>query len=62
MTNTILLSSEIGCSSFGLKKTTRGYTWSIKVYNSDIKTAYDQAKTIDTQAAQDYQIAESDGE
>ena len=56
MDNQIVLSSEMGCSSFELKKTTKGYTWNIKIYNTDIQKGYDTAKQIDKQARKDYDI------
>ena len=54
MENQILLTNDIGCSSFELKKTTKGYNWSIKIYNTDIQKGYDTAKEIDSQARKDY--------
>ncbi len=61
MSNPIFLANEIGCSSFTLTKTTKGYTWSIKVYNSDIQKCYDLTKNIDQQAAKDYHISDEPG-
>ena len=58
MDNQIILSSEMGCSSFELKKTTKGYNWNIKIYNTDIQKGYDTAKSIDKQAREDYGISE----
>jgi len=57
MDNQIILASDIGCSSFELKKTTRGYSWNIKVYHSDIQKSYDTAKQINQQASQDFETA-----
>jgi len=57
MDNQIVLTNDIGCSSFELKKTTKGYTWNIKVYNTDIQKGYDIAKEIDQQANKDYGVA-----
>ncbi len=54
MENQILLSSEIGCSSFELKKTSRGYSWNIKVYHSDIQKGFEIARTIDQQSREEY--------
>jgi hypothetical protein len=54
--NQIILSNDIGCSSFELKRTTRGYTWNIKIYNTDIQKGYDTAKEIDQKARKDYDI------
>ena len=54
MDNQIVLSSDMGCSSFELKKTSRGYSWNIKVYHSDIQKSYDIAKEINHQASQDF--------
>lgn len=59
MNNQILLTSEIGCSSFELRKLSKGYCWSIKIYNTNIEKAYDQAKTIDTNARKDYGIEDT---
>ena len=56
MDNQIVLTNDIGCSSFELKKTTKGYTWNIKVYNTDIQKGYDTAKMIDQQANKDYGV------
>jgi len=58
MDNQILLTNDIGCSSFELKKTTKGYNWNIKIYNTDIQKGYDTAKNIDQQARNDYGISE----
>ena len=52
--NQIFLANEIGCSSFELKKTTKGYTWNIKIYNQNIQEGYEKAKEIDQQANKDY--------
>ena len=60
--NQIFLANEIGCSSFELKKTTKGYNWSIKIYNTDIQKGYDTAKKIDDQARVDYGISEENKE
>ena len=54
MTNQFFLTSEIGCSSFELRKMSKGYAWNIKIYNSNIEEAYNQAKKIDSQALTDY--------
>ena len=56
MDNQIVLTNDIGCSSFELKKTTKGYTWNIKIYNTNIEQAYGTAKTIDEQAQKDYGV------
>lgn len=58
MDNQIVLTNDIGFSSFELKKTTKGYTWSIKIYNTDIQKGYDTAKQIDNQAREEYGISE----
>jgi hypothetical protein len=59
MNNPVLIASDIGCSSFEVKRTSKGvYSWAIKIYNADIKTAYDQAKIIDKRATEDYSIHE----
>jgi len=61
MTNPIIMTNDAGCSSFELRKTTRGYTWNIKIYHSDIKEGYQLAKQIDHQATNDYgQITEEE--
>ena len=60
MTNSILLANEIGCSSFELRKTTKGYTWNIKVYTSDILKGYELAKEVDQQAKIDYEELKED--
>ena len=62
MDNHIILANDVGCSSFELKKTTRGYTWNIKVYNTDIQKSYDVAKKIDLQASEDFGISPADKE
>ena len=62
MDNQIVLTNDIGCSSFELKKTTKGYNWSIKIYNTDIQKGYDTAKKIDNQAREDYGISEESKE
>lgn len=54
MDNQIFLNNDLGCSSFELKKTSKGYNWSIKIYNTDIQKGYDTAKKLDTQARKDY--------
>jgi len=56
MNNSILVANEIGCSSFELKKTSRGYSWNIKVYSSDIQKGYELAKQVDQQAKIDYEV------
>ena len=56
MDNQIVLSNDIGCSSFELKKTTKGYTWNIKIYDTNIQQAFDVAKEIDEKARKDYVI------
>ena len=57
MDNQLVLSSDLGCSSFELKRTTKGYTWNIKIYNADIQRGYDTAKGIDQQARKDYDVS-----
>ncbi|MBN2065412.1 MAG: hypothetical protein JW771_01200 [Candidatus Thermoplasmatota archaeon] len=54
MDNQIFLANEIGCSSFELKRTTKAYCWTIKVYHQDIQQSYNLVKDIDRQATQDY--------
>ena len=62
MTNQIFLTSEIGCSNFELKKMPKDYSWNIKIYNSDINKAYEQAKTIDQRALTDFKITDDNKE
>ena len=58
MDNQIVIGNDIGCSSFELKKTTKGYTWAIKIYNTDIIKGYDTAKQVDQQATKDYGVTD----
>jgi hypothetical protein len=60
MTNQIVLAGEIGCSSFELRKMSKGYNWNIKIYHSDIEQAYKLAKGVDQQAIQDFKPADDD--
>jgi hypothetical protein len=55
--NQIFLANEVGCSSFELKKTTKTYCWTIKVYHPDIQQGYNLAKNIDKQASKEYGIS-----
>jgi hypothetical protein len=57
MDNPINIISETGCSSFELKKSSRGYSWAIKVYDTDVQKCYDIAKQIDQQASKDFKKA-----
>ena len=54
MSNQILLVNEIGCSSFELRKMSKGYSWTIKIYHNDIEKAYQLSKEIDFKAQTDF--------
>ncbi|MCJ7571839.1 MAG: hypothetical protein MUO82_08190 [Candidatus Thermoplasmatota archaeon] len=60
MANQIILTSELGCSSFELRKMSKGYNWSIKIYNTDINQAYEMAKIVDQRALADFKSADDD--
>ena len=62
MPNQIILAGEIGCSSFDLRKMSKGYNWNIKIYHSDIERSYQLAKGINQQATQDFKSADDDKE
>ena len=57
MTNPIIITGD-NCSSFELRKLSKGYCWNIKVYHTDIQQGYSLAKQIDQQATEDYGIVE----
>ena len=50
----IIINNEAGTSSFELRKTTKGYNWTIKCYSSNLEEAYNSTKTIDEKAKKDY--------
>jgi len=50
----IIINNEAGTSSFELKKTTKGYSWTIKCYNTDLEVAYNNTKIINQMAVNDY--------
>ena len=62
MDNQIILSNDLGCNCFEVKKTTKGYTWCIKIYDTDIQKGYETAKQIDHQARNDYGRSEETAE
>ena len=53
MTNPVILSSD-GCSSFELRKLSKGYAWSIKAYDPDLERGYNLVKKLNKQAKEDY--------
>lgn len=62
MTNQIFLTSEIGCSSFELRKMSKGYNWNVKIYHSDINKAYEMAKAVDQRALTDFKTTDEEKE
>jgi len=61
MTNPIYLSGE-NCSSFELRKMSKGYAWTIKIYNPDLEQGYQIVKKLNKQAAKDYGINDNSTE
>ena len=57
MTSPIYLSSE-NCSSFELRKMSKGYAWTIKIYNPDLEQGYQIVKNLNNQAEKDYRITD----
>jgi len=53
MTNPVYITGE-NCSSFELRRLSKGYAWNIKVYNPDIEQGFEIVKKINKQAADEY--------
>ena len=55
----IIINNEAGTSSFELKKTSKGYSWTIKCYNTDLEQAYTNTQLINEKAVKDYGTLET---
>jgi hypothetical protein len=53
MTNPVILTGD-GCSSFELRKLSKGYAWSIKAYDPNLERGYNLVRQINKQATDDF--------
>jgi len=55
MSNPIVFSGD-SCSSFELRKLSKGYAWSIKAYDPDLERGYNLVKKINKQATDEFGV------